>query len=52
MSFNIRERVTPYNKYINKRPKGPHNVHLSTMCNLFDGLARAANFEYLSTRKT
>ena len=22
----------------NKRPKGSHNVHLSTMCNLFDGL--------------
>ena len=24
----------------NKRPKGPHIVHLSTMCHLFDGLAR------------
>ena len=26
----------------NKRPKGSHIVHLSTMCHLFDGLARAA----------
>ena len=24
----------------NKRPKGPHIVHLSTMCHLYDGLAR------------
>ena len=28
----------------NKRPKGPHIVHLSTMCHLFDGLARAASY--------
>ena len=27
---------------LNKRPKGPHIVHLSTMYHLFDGLARAA----------
>ena len=26
----------------NKRPKGPHIVHLSTMCHLFGGLARVA----------
>ena len=26
----------------NKRPKGPHIVHLCTMSHLFDGLARAA----------
>ena len=29
---------------INKRPKGPHIMHLSTMCHLFDGLARAASY--------
>ena len=28
----------------NKRPKGPHIVHLSTMCHLFGGLARVAIF--------
>ena len=30
------------NKYINKRPKGPHILHLSTifMCHLFDRSAR------------
>ena len=28
----------------NKRPKGPHIVHLSTMCHLFDRLARAASY--------
>ena len=31
----------------NKRPKGPHIVHLSTMCHLFDGLARAAILFFL-----
>ena len=33
-----------YIKMMNKRPKGPHIVHLSTMCHLFDGLARAASY--------
>ena len=35
----------------NKRPKGPHNVHLSTMCYLFDGSARVAIFVYWSAKK-
>ena len=35
----------------NKRPKGPHNVHLSTKCNHLDGLVRSAIFVYLSARK-
>ena len=33
----------------NKRPKGPHIVHLSTMCQLFDRSARAEIFVYSST---
>ena len=37
---------------INKRPKGPHIVHLSTMCHLFDGLARAAILFFRSAQKT
>ena len=40
------------NKYINKRPKGPHTVHLSTMWNLFDRSARAVIFIYSSDWKT
>ena len=32
----------------NKRPKGPHIVHLSTMCHLFYRSARAAIFVYTS----
>ena len=36
---------------LNKRPKGPHIVHLSTMCNLFDGLARAAILFFRSAQK-
>ena len=40
------------NKYINKRPKGPHIVHLSTMCHLFDRSARAVIFIYSSDWKT
>ena len=35
----------------NKRPKGPHIVHLSTMCHLFDGLARAAILFFRSAQK-
>ena len=36
----------------NKRPKGPHIVHLSTMCHLFDTRsAREAIFVYSSARK-
>ena len=34
------------------RPKGPHIVHLSTMCHLFDRSARAAIFIYSSDWKT
>ena len=37
--------------YKNKRPKGPHIVHLSTMCHLFDGLARAAILFFRSAQK-
>ena len=36
----------------NKRPKGPHIVHLSTMCHLFDGLARAAILFFRLAQKT
>ena len=36
----------------NKRPKGPHIVHLSTMCHLFDRSARAEIFVYSSAWKT
>ena len=46
--------ITTNNKYYwkNKRPKGPHIVHLSTMCHLFSGLARAAILFFRSARKT
>ena len=33
---------------VNKRPKGPHIVYLSTMCHLFDRSARAEIFVYSS----
>ena len=36
----------------NKRPKGPHIVHLSTMCHLFEELAKADIFVYWLARKT
>ena len=36
---------------INKRPKGPHIVHLSTMCRLFDRSARTEIFVYSSAWK-
>ena len=36
----------------NKRPKGPHIVHLSTMCHLFEESAKADIFVYWSARKT
>ena len=39
------------NKFWNKRPKEPHIVHLSAMCHLFDGLARAAILFFRSARK-
>ena len=35
----------------NKRPKGPHIVHPSTMCHLFEESARAAVFVYWSAQK-
>ena len=37
--------------FLNKRPKGPHKVHLSTMCYLFDGSARVTIFVYWSAKK-
>ena len=37
---------------INKRPKGPHIVHLSTICHLFEELAKADIVVYWSARKT
>ena len=37
---------------INKRPKWPHIVHLSTMCHLFEESAKADIFVYWSARKT
>ena len=37
--------------FVNKRPKGPHIVHLSTMCHLFGGLARAAILFFRSAQK-
>ena len=36
----------------NKRPKGPHIVHLSRMCHLFEESAKADIFVYWSARKT
>ena len=38
-------------KLINKRPKGPHIVHLSKMCHLFDRLAKAAILFFRSAQK-
>ena len=38
--------------FLNKRPKGPHNVHLSTMCYLFDRSARVTIFVYWLAKKT
>ena len=35
----------------NKRPKGPHIVHMSTIWHLFKESARAANFVYWSAWK-
>ena len=34
------------NNFLNKRPKGLHIVHLSTMCHLFGGSARMAILVY------
>ena len=31
---------------LNKRPKGPHIVHLSTICHLFEESAKADIFDY------
>ena len=36
----------------NKRPKGPHIVHLSTMCHLFEESAKAEIFVHWSASKT
>ena len=32
---------------LNKKPKGPHIVHLSTMCHRFERSARDSSFEIL-----
>ena len=40
-----------FNGEVNKRPKGPHIVHLSTMCHLFEESAKADIFVYWSARK-
>ena len=40
------------NKIANKRPKGPHIVHLSTMCHLFEESARATIFVSFSEEKS
>ena len=37
---------------VNKRPKGPHIVHLSTMCHLYEESAKMDIFVYLWARKT
>ena len=44
------EKLLILNQY--KRPKGPHIVHLSTMCHLFEESAKADIFVYWSARKT
>ena len=38
--------------FTNKRPKGPHIVHLSTICHLFEESAKANIFVYWLARKT
>ena len=43
--------MTIYLQIINKRPKWPHIVHLSTMCHLFNGSARATVFVDWSKHK-
>ena len=47
-----RFRLSATTLSLNKRPKGPHIVHLSTMCHIFGGLARAAILFFGSARKT
>ena len=42
-------RISHELNHYNKRPKGPHIVHLSTMCHLFDG---SVIFVYSLARKT
>ena len=37
---------------LNKRPKGPHIVHLRTMCHLFKESTKADIFVYWSAQKT
>ena len=37
---------------VKKRPKGPHIVHLSTICHLFEESAKADLFVYWLARKT
>ena len=47
-----RDKKKNNNNNKTKRPKGPHNMHLSTMCYLFDGSARVTIFVYWSAKKT
>ena len=48
----IVSQITKGNILKNKRPKGPHIVHLSTMCHLFEESAKADNFVNWSAWKT
>ena len=48
----LRQSWTILNQKPNKRPKGPHIVHLSTMCHLFEESAKADIFVCWSARKT
>ena len=50
-SFNNKCRLWAADR-VNKRPKGPHIVHLRTMYHLFDWLTRAAILFFRSARKT
>ena len=50
--FQVRIRPWPLTYWHNKRPKGPHIVHLSTMCHLFEKSVKVDIFVYWSARKT
>ena len=42
--LSIRKECNKRHDKINKRPKGPHIVQLSTMCHLFDRTTKTAIF--------
>ena len=49
----IRSITTPPNhNFLNKRPKGPHIVHLSTMCHLFEESAKVDICLLISPKNT